>query len=72
MPASSRSYDNDASDSDDSSQMSDIEYELLGLDRPTKKEKKKESKQTPKRRRVKINDAFRLVMSDIGPVPSND
>lgn len=48
-----------ASDSE-SADMSDLEYELLGMERPEKKKKKKAlpSKSAVKRRQVKLNDAF--------------
>ncbi|KAI3395923.1 hypothetical protein diail_634 [Diaporthe ilicicola] len=48
-----------ASDSE-SADLSDLEYELLGMERPEKKKKKKAapSKSGVKRRQVKLNDAF--------------
>ncbi|KUI53827.1 hypothetical protein VP1G_01173 [Cytospora mali] len=46
-----------ASDSE-SGDLSDLEYELLGLERPEKKKKATPAKPTIKRRQVKLNDAF--------------
>lgn len=48
-----------ASDAE-SADLSDLEYELLGMERPEKKKKKKAvpSKSAVKRRQVKMNDAF--------------
>lgn len=46
-----------AADSDDESGMSDLEYELLGLERP--KKKAAPTRPAMKKPRVKINDAFR-------------
>lgn len=43
----------------ESADLSDLEYELLGMERPEKKKKKAvPSKSTVKRRQVKLNDAF--------------
>lgn len=46
-----------ASDAE-SADLSDLEYELLGMERPEKKKKAAPSKSAVKRRQVKLNDAF--------------
>lgn len=46
-----------ASDTE-SADLSDLEYELLGMERPEKKKKAAPSKAVAKRRQVKLNDAF--------------
>lgn len=53
--------------------LSDLEYELLGLERPEKNKKKKATpgKTAVKRRQVKLNDAFGLVPPSTTPPPPN-
>ncbi|PSR75170.1 hypothetical protein BD289DRAFT_487219 [Coniella lustricola] len=53
-----RSRTSPAAESEDDSGMSDLEYELLGWERPKKTKKSVAQKPVIKKQRVKVNDAF--------------